>query len=635
MRREQLTASQDENLDVAAAVRQLQGLANPSNDSSNDGPHDDDRAKAVTFDDGTSGWVIREETREERLAKFGDRYVRAMSLADKDDQLFDGTRIHEKNGVNPVDVLRKKKGETDPSVLKIMAVKKAFAGYAPSANGAAPKGSPEAVNYENAMRDLREGKFRLPTVDEYEQQKKELQQEKERNMDMNRQEPQTPVRQPNPPQPPTQQTPQPETIEQRSDDNTGTLSPTALPPKRGEAETAAKQAQRVQPINLAKMEDEVRSQANQTPASPVQQNAQAEDPDKNVVQFNVDAKQTNSFYASLPDADKEKVRAAKVIKINETELKDVPTSIRTIDSLSEYRKILPRRISGEYVEVVLPNSGYIATVGASGSLAMATILPDPNTNQIDFQKRYQFCFNNLVNTSIGMLSFSDFILQTSPQDLDALIGAIYRASCPPTQKITLNCGNPKCGKDYDITFNTNDLIDIDAFSNETKMQINKIIEARDVIGKAREVHNESPVMVSKTYKLSDDLYITIKAMDGQMTIERFPIMERVADQYGQLSAFLSLYVKEIRRLITPEGADKPEWFTITDPVIIADEFYNMTDDQLDVVRVAIDELQIYDSYQYAFKGPYHCPHCGREELKVACPLDELVFQKVSKVVNRE
>lgn len=451
-------------------------------------------------------------------------------------------------------------------------------------------------------------------------------------MDMNRQEPQTPVMQPNPPQPPTQQ--QPEPIEQRMDTNNGTLAPSALPPKRGEAEVAAKQAQKVQPLNLAKMEDEVKAQATQNPGSPVQQNA-PEEPDQNVVQFNVEAKQTNSFYASLPDADKEKVRAAKVIKINETELKDIPTSIRTIDSLSEYRKILPRRISGEYVEVVLPNSGYIATMGASGSLAMATILPDPNTNQIDFQKRYQFCFNNLVNTSIGMLSFSDFVLQTSPQDLDAMIGAIYRASCPPTQKITLNCGNPKCGKDYDITFNTNDLIDVDAFSNDTKIQINKIIEARDVLGKAKEVHNEAPVMVSKTYKLSDDLYITVKAMDGQMTIERFPLMQQITDQYGQLSAFLSLYVKEVRRLITPEGADKPEWFTINDPITIADEFYNMTDEQLDVVRVAIDELQVYDSYQYSFKGPYHCPHCGREELKVACPLDELVFQKVSKVVNRE
>ena len=632
MRREQLTASQDESLDVAAAVRQLQGLKNPSNESSEQGPHDDDRAKAVQFDDGTSGWVIREETREERMAKFGDRYRRAISLADQQDQLFDGTRIEERNGVDPVEALRKKKGDTDPSVLKIMAVKKAFAGYAPSANGAALKGTPEAINYENAMRDLREGKFRLPTVDEYEQQKEELKKEKERNMDMNRQEPQTPVMQPNPPQTPTQQ--QPEPIEQRRDTNNGTLAPSALPPKRGEAEVAAKQAQKVQPLNLAKMEDEVKAQANQNPGSPVQQNA-PEEPDQNVVQFNVEAKQTNSFYASLPDADKEKVRAAKVIKINETELKDIPTSIRTIDSLSEYRKILPRRISGEYVEVVLPNSGYIATMGASGSLAMATILPDPNTNQIDFQKRYQFCFNNLVNTSIGMLSFSDFILQTSPQDLDAMIGAIYRASCPPTQKITLNCGNPKCGKDYDITFNTNDLIDVDAFSNDTKIQINKIIEARDVLGKAKEVHNEAPVMVSKTYKLSDDLYITVKAMDGQMTIERFPLMQQITDQYGQLSAFLSLYVKEVRRLITPEGADKPEWFTINDPIIIADEFYNMTDEQLDVVRVAIDELQVYDSYQYSFKGPYHCPHCGREELKVACPLDELVFQKVSKVVNRE
>ena len=90
--------------------------------------------------------------------------------------------------------------------------------------------------------------------------------------------------QPNPPQPPTQQ--QPEPIEQRRDTNNGTLAPSALPPKRGEAGVAAKQAQKVQPLNLAKMEDEVKAQANQNPGSPVQQNA-PEEPDQNVVQFNV------------------------------------------------------------------------------------------------------------------------------------------------------------------------------------------------------------------------------------------------------------------------------------------------------------------------------------------------------------
>ena len=176
MRRDQLTASQDESLDVAAAVKQLQGLKKPSENQQPEsvGPNDDERAQAVEFEDGTKGWVVRNETHEERIQKMGGRYARALKLADQSDQLFDNTRIEKKHEVDPVEILREKKGDQHPDVLKIMGVKKAFAGFVPTAKGVAPAGSPEAVAYENAMRDLREGKFRLPTVDEYKLQKKEL-----------------------------------------------------------------------------------------------------------------------------------------------------------------------------------------------------------------------------------------------------------------------------------------------------------------------------------------------------------------------------------------------------------------------------------------------------------------------------
>lgn len=633
MRRDQLTASQDESLDVAAAVKQLQGLKKPSENQQPEsaGPNDDERAQAVVFEDGTKGWVVRNETHEERIQKMGGRYARALKLADQSDQLFDNTRIEKKHEVDPVEILREKKGDQHPDVLKIMGVKKAFAGFVPTAKGVAPAGSPEAIAYENAMRDLREGKFRLPTVDEYKLQKEELKKEKEKNMDNNRpQEPQTPVM-----QPPVNQ--QPDPIAEKRDTNSGQLSADALPPKRGEAEIAAETAHKVQPINLAKMEEKVKEQrsAEANAALEVQPPVANPAPPENVVQFEVKAGQSQSFYASLPDEEKDKVKMAKTIKINETDLKDVPTSIRTIDSISEYRKIIPRRISGEYVEVALPNSGYIATVGASGSFAMATVLPDQETGDIDYQKQYQFCFNNLVSTSIGTLSYADFVNQTSPNDLNALIGAIYRASCPPKQKITLTCGNPKCGKDYEITFNTNDLIDVDALDNETKIQINNVIAARDVEGKAKEVHNESPVMLTKTFQLSDDVYVTCKSTDGQMFIERTPLLETINERYGSYPALMILFIKEMRRKITPPGFDKPDWFTITDPIVIAEELYYMTDELLETLRKGIETLHVYSEYVYSFKGPFTCPHCGRIEQKVDCPILQLVFRKVSKVVNNE
>ena len=200
MRRDQLTASQDESLDVAAAVKQLQGLKKPSENQQPEsaGPNDDERAQAVEFEDGTKGWVVRNETHEERIQKMGGRYARALKLADQSDQLFDNTRIEKKHEVDPVEILREKKGDQHPDVLKIMGVKKAFAGFVPTAKGVCPcRISRKRLHMRMQCGIYEKGNSVLPTVDEYKLQKEELKKEKEKNMDNNRpQEPQTPVMQP-------------------------------------------------------------------------------------------------------------------------------------------------------------------------------------------------------------------------------------------------------------------------------------------------------------------------------------------------------------------------------------------------------------------------------------------------------
>ena len=622
---DQFDATRDENLDMSEAIKRVKGLT-----QKNETPSEkSDEPTIVEMEDGTRGWVIEHESPEERQKRLQGRVARAMELTDPNDSYFANTASKERLGKDPLEVLMAKKGPHNEDVRSIMRVKEAFAGMAPTVKGAGPVDSPDAIRFRQAMEDLRSGKVVLPTVEEYERQKKELEKERNEIMDTNTpvsqaQQTQAPVQNPTPVTPPVM--------------GNGAPAPNALPPKRGEADIAARSAQKAQPINLARMKEQHKAAQNQQPTPPTAPVAPVNNEPQNVVQFDVAEGQTKNFYASLPDEDKKKVSTAKVIQIKETDLREVPTSVRTINSLAEYRRITPRRIHGEYVEVALPNSGYVATMGAAGSLEMATILPDidttNNTAKIDYQKRYQFCFNHLIDTSIGMLSFSDFCNQTAYKDIEAMIGAIYRASQPPKQKIQLTCGNPKCGKDYEITFETNNLVDIDAFDNETKMMINTVIEARDIEGRAKEVHDNSPVMLAKTFKLDDDTYAVCKQTDGNMMIERGPLIEPITKRYGQLVAAVLLFVKEVRKLLVPEGMDQPDWFTITDPTAIAEELFNLMDDQLDILIGGVESLDNYDEYQYAFKGPYHCPHCGREEKKVSCPLDELVFRKVSRAVNR-
>lgn len=651
MRLDQLTnATKDDSINVGTALQQLRNLG-----SQNQLPvhteqlapkqftvSDNDLVSVETLEDGTKAWVIKKETPEQRMAKLGERYVRTLKVMDQSDPLFDAISVKSHDdGFDPVAILAKKRGIFDQDVIKLNSVKKVFEHFDYGPKGLVVKGSPEAESYKKCIELVRTKRVKLPTVEEFEKARKQALEERKDTMENNL---------PNPPIMPAAPTtttptaPTPEEIRNAASQaaqrasNTADYSPDMMPPKRNLAADAAKNVAKAKPIDITK--SLVEHSISPTPTATNTQTTEApvavvpEVEPAPPVTFEVKDGQAESFFATLPDVEKQKVQAAKIIKLNEVQTVDVPTAITTIDSLTDYRKIVPKKVTGEYVEVPLPNSGYIATMAGAGSLAMASIVTDQN-NGADIRKQYQFCFDNLVTTSIGQMSYNDFIIKTSPTDLSALIGGIYRASMPEENEIMLTCGNPKCRKDYKIKYRTTEITDVDAFDDDTKIQINDIIESSCVIGDAKEAQANSPVMIAKTYKLDDDTYLTIKIPDGQMSIERSAVVEQVGEIYGDIVAFLFNFVKELRKNIVPAGFTEPQWFSITDPAIIAEELYNMDDTGLSLLMDGVSGLKVYDEFKYAFKGPIICPNCGRKEDKIPCDINDLVFLRVSKITNKK
>ena len=303
---------------------------------------------------------------------------------------------------------------------------------------------------------------------------------------------------------------------------------------------------------------------------------------------------------------------------------------------------MPKKVTGEYVEVVLPNSGYIATMSAASSLAMASIMGDPDDteNTFDLRKQYQFCFDYLVSTSIDdtlpskSMSFNYFTTHTSPDDLSALIYGIYRASQPAKTSVSFHC--LKCNRDYDVIADATDVVDQDAFNDDTKMQINRIIEARKVVGDAKMVFDDAPGSKIFTYKLSDDMYVSAKYMDGNMAIERAKIIQPLEERYGKIVLNLASVIKEIRILITPEGSTEPDWYSVPDPVTICQIISDLDDNKLKVLTKGImDDIKSYGSYQFCFKGEFQCPHCGSVLHKVPVDLGQLIFFKASRAMTND
>lgn len=381
------------------------------------------------------------------------------------------------------------------------------------------------------------------------------------------------------------------------------------------------------------------SQNNNAPDVPhheSQPTTNTNDDNQRIIQFDVPSDNVSNFISTLSKSDRDKIQKSNTIIVNELKTLNIPTTTRTITSMDEYKRIAPRSIYSDVVECVLPNSGYVATVRGCGSLAMASIIPDSPNSQPDLNKRFQFCYDNLVTTSIGKLSLQEFMNHTSINDLNVLLFNILRASESDDQSVTLVCGADSCHKEYDVKYKMSELLDTDSISDELNQQINKVVTARDVIKEAEKVHNESPVMTCKYIEIQTPdktLVIGLKATDATTAIERYPLIASLSKQYSRYIVGLLMYIPKIYLTFKMTNEETPNTYEIDDATIIAENLGEMTDDSIQAMFKIIQTLQEFSDMTYSFKGTYKCPHCGRVETRVPCDVDNLIFFKVQKAMQ--
>lgn len=388
-------------------------------------------------------------------------------------------------------------------------------------------------------------------------------------------------------------------------------------------------------INIAQAQAPVPQNVTPMPA-PVNDVAPAE------TTFNVPEGQANIFLDSLPPAARENAVRSKQIVVNEVAKRDVPVVTRKISSLSEFKRVLPRKSHSETIDIALPNSGFVATFKGCGSMAMASLSPDED-GTIDYQKRYQFAYDNLISTSIGKLSFAEFCDYVSLRDISICIFAIYRMSEPDDSNIILQCGEESCRSEYSVDFKVSELIDADSITSDTAEQIDKIIKVRDIYEDAKRVWKESPGQTVKAMDIvhsgGETTTIELKQTNGTTMIERAPEFKEIMEKYNQFILGFLLYIPRIFYSIPNpayvEGGNAPEKITyeIDNPSAIAEIVAELDDDDLRTIGEVLNGMVEYAEPTYSFKGNYQCPRCGRIETKVPCTVDSLVFYKVGKAIQ--
>lgn len=359
------------------------------------------------------------------------------------------------------------------------------------------------------------------------------------------------------------------------------------------------------------------------------------------VQFNVPSDKVDTFVTTLSKDEREKIEHTTTIVINEIKELNIPTTTRKITSIDEYKRVAPRPIEPEIMECVMVNSGYIAYFKGCGSMKMATIIPDLGEDDIDYAKRYQFMYDCLVTTSIGKMSRQEFISRTSVNDINVALFTILRASDPDDSEIMLTCGDPDCRKEYTVKYKLSQLVDVDSVTEDMGEFMDEIVAAKDIRDKARAVHASSPVMMAKYIQIDtkdvngnkESIIIEMKPTDGTLVIDRAPHLRRIVESYSRFIVGFLLYIPKIYITCTIQGETTPATYEVTDMDVIAEKIMSLNNESIQAIGKAIQDMKEFNPVTFSFKGKYRCPHCGREETKVPCTVDSLIFYKVGQAIQ--
>ena len=348
-----------------------------------------------------------------------------------------------------------------------------------------------------------------------------------------------------------------------------------------------------------------------------------------VVQFNVSSTDVKTFLGTMTNEELGKVSRADTIVVNEIQTLNIPTAQRTISSFDEFKRIIPRLSYNDTVDTALINSGYIASFKGCGALAMAVLAPNSEDEPIDYAKQYQFCYDNLVNTSIGKMSFNEFCLRTHINDLSTCLLAILRASDPNENDIVLECAT--CKKNYPIKYRLTELLDVDSITDPMTEQIEKIVGARHTYEDAMNVHMASPVMTAKYVEVEMSegykVIVELKPSNGNTVIERFPKLRDIAQKYSGYVAAIITYIPKVTIQVNNQ------LFDVIDPYAISEIIASFDVKTTRMIGEVMNKMVEYPAPTYSFKGKFKCPECGRDEENVPCTIESLVFYKVGMAMR--
>lgn len=209
--------------------------------------------------------------------------------------------------------------------------------------------------------------------------------------------------------------------------------------------------------------------------------------------------------------------------------------VKSKDNLYEMNKKKRMNARPSY-QVVLPQSRYSASLTGLSTLEVNSIVAGKSDAYTNTNNTYSLIHEKMVDTSIGKVSYADFLRMTSSLEEDILLFGLYCATYPTITEIPLNCDH--CEKQFTFKTLNEDILlmepedrdeiirGIQAIVNLNYTNAKQVLENSEVNTCERIVLPDSGIIVDvRVPSLYNKLEDVMKKIDEKLAEKRMECIE--------------------------------------------------------------------------------------------------------------
>ena len=330
------------------------------------------------------------------------------------------------------------------------------------------------------------------------------------------------------------------------------------------------------------------------------------------------------------DEEREKLEKSRKIRLEEVEtisLESIKTKkLRKKENLD---KIIKRVTNIHTTNIVLPISGYTATMKGCSAYELISLIEGNNNALLDAQNKWSLIHSKIESTSLGDMDFNTFLLNTAAADYNIFIYGLLCSTYPDDDTIPLTCEH--CKKDFDHKYSVRSLIRVEAMKDKLRDLIMYTVDSSVSEATAKAAHENAPISMLKRVKLPNSQIVAeIYVQSAYDLINKSikDLAENKDPKYNQASILSTL----IKTFFIPDPEEPGTYFEVSDANSIAKTLYTLSEVDVMIIRRLGETLMEDLSVEFGLMD-ITCPACKHFTPTLEMDLESVLFYRYRQVMT--